>query len=196
MTLIENLTARPPTQRRVLAVAMLVTAIGLVWFAILVPLVWVVGSQEEWRTNARRDLARTLGRAESEPSLRKRAASIAAEPIWGKFYDVPKGQDASTLVQRDVMNAGAGAGVKIQTVVPVPRVEEAGLVGYGIRFTTTLSADQLKKFAAGLRGNTGYLRVERLTVTAPQVQQADQNASLTVTMEVYGFARNRSASIS
>lgn len=196
MTFVEKLAGRPPAQRRALAVVMLVTAIGLIWTAILGPLVWVVGSQDEWRTHARRELARDLGRAESEPSLRKRVAALAAEPIWGKFYDVPKGQDASTLVQRDVMNVGTGAGLKIQTVVPVPRVEEAGLVGYGIRFTTTLSADQLKKFVAGLRGNTGYLRVERLTVTAPQVQQADQNASLTVTMEVYGFSRNRSASIS
>jgi hypothetical protein len=193
MTLVEKLSARPPTQRRVLAVVMLVAAIGLIWGAIIVPLVWVVGSQDEWRTDARRDLARALGRAASEPVLRKRAAALAAEPIWGKFYDVPQGQDATALVQRDVMSVGTDAGVKIQAVVPVPRVEEAGLVGFGIRFTTTLSADQLKKFMVALRGNAGYLRVERLTVNAPQVQRADQNALLTVTMEVYGFSRDRSA---
>lgn len=191
MTLAERLTTRSPAQRRVLAVVMLVAAIGLIWCAILAPLAWVVASQDEWRTDVRRDLARALGAAASEPALRKRAAALVNEPIWSKLYEMPKGQDATTLVQRDVMRAGTSAGVNVQTIVPVPKVEEAGLVGYGIRFTTTLSADQLKKLMDALRANVGYLRVERLTVAAPQVQPADQNAALTVTMEVYGFSRVR-----
>jgi hypothetical protein len=189
MTLVERFSARSPVQRRVLAVVMLVVALGLIWEAILVPLVWVVGSQNEWRTDVRHNLARALGRAASEPALRHRAKSLSSEPVWRGFYDAPKGQDATALVQRDVMNVGTVTGVKVQVVTPVPKVEEAGLTGYGVRFTTTLSVDQLKKFMDALRANAGYLRVERLTITAPQVQRSDQNASLTVTMEVYGFSR-------
>lgn len=192
MTLIERLSARSPAQRHVLAVVMLVAAIGLVWGVILGPLVWVVGSQAEWRTEVRRDLARGLGKAASESVLRQRAASFATEAVWSKFYSAPKGQDVTALIQRDVLAAGTATGVQVQAVLPVPKVEEVGLAGYGVRFTTTASVDQLKKFTDALRANAGYLRVERLTVTAPQVQRADQNASLTVTMEVYGFSRVRS----
>jgi hypothetical protein len=136
-------------------------------------------------------LARALGKAASEPVLRTRASSVSNEPIWAKLYEVPEGQDGTTLVQRDVMRAGTDAGVKVQAVVPVPKIEEAGLIGYGVRITTTLSADQLKKLADALRANGGYLRVERLTIEAPQIQPADQNASLTVVMEIYGFSRSR-----
>ena len=189
MTLVERLSARSPLQRRVLAVVMLVVAVGSIWGGILAPLVWVVGSQNEWRTDVRHDLARALGRAASEPALGQRATLLSTQPVWRAFYDVPKGQDATALVQRDVMNVGMASGVKVQAVVPVPKVVEVGLTGYGVRFTTTLSVDQLKQFMDALRANAGYLRVERLTITAPQVQRADQNASLTVTMEVYGFAR-------
>lgn len=189
MTFVEKLAARPPAQRRALAVVMFVAAIGLIWGALVIPLAWVVASQDEWRTDIRKDLARSLGRAASESDLRKRAAALKTEPIWGKLYEVPDGQDGSTLVQRDVMRAGTSAGVNIQAIVPVPKVEEAGLVGYGLRFTATLSADQLKKLVDALRANTGYLRVERLTISAPQVQRTDQNAALNVTMEVYGFSR-------
>lgn len=188
MTFVERLAARPPTQRRVLAVAILVIAVGLLWSAFLMPLAWVVASQGEWRSDVRHDLARALGEADSEPALRKRAAALVTEPIWKKLYEVPDGQDGTTLVQRDVMRVGTSAGINIQTVVPVPKVEEAGLVAYGVRFSTTLTADQLKRFMDALRANLAYLRVERLTLSAPQVQPADQNAALTVTLEVYGFS--------
>lgn len=189
MTFVEKLAARRPAQRRTLAVVMFVAAIGLIWGALVVPLAWVVASQDEWRTEVRKDLGRSLGRAASEPDLRKRAAALKTEPVWGKLYEAPDGQDATTLVQRDVMHAGTTAGVNIQTILPVPKVEEAGLVGYGLRFTASLTADQLKKLVDALRASTGYLRVERLTIGAPQVQRTDQNAAFNVTMEVYGFSR-------
>ena len=191
MTLVERLAARPPTQRRVLAVALVILAMGLLWGAVFEPLTWIVDSQSEWRQEVQRDLARALGEAAGEPALRKRAVTLMTEPIWSKLYDAPSGQDLTTFVQRDVMRAGASAGGNVQTVVPVPKVEEAGLVGYGIRFTITATADQLKRLMDALRANVGYLRVERVTVAAPQVQPADQNASLTTTLEVYGFSRAR-----
>ena len=189
MTLVKRLAARPPAQRRVLAVVLLVVAAGLLWGVIFEPLERVVDSQSEWREQVHHDLARAMGRADSEAALRKRTEALNAEPIWQKFYEIPDGQDATTLIQRDVMRAGAGAGVKVDVVVPVPKVEEAGLVGYGIRFTTTSTADQLKRLMDALRANGGYLRVERLTLSAPQVQPTDQNVALTVTLEVYGFSR-------
>jgi hypothetical protein len=189
MTLMARIGARPPVQRRILAIGLLVATVGLVWGGVLAPLTWVVDSQDEWRDDVRHDLARAMGEASTEPELRRQVAAIPAEPIWAKFYETQNGQDASQLVQRDVLRAGAGSGVKIEGIVPLPKVEEVGLVGFGIRFTTTLSAGQLKQFIDALRANVGYLRVERLTITAPQVQRADENALLTVTMEVYGFSR-------
>jgi hypothetical protein len=189
MTLVERLTTRPAAQRRGAAIACLVLAVGLLWGAVLDPLIWVVDSQSEWRKEVHHDLARAFGEAAGEPALRKRAATLMAEPIWSKLYEIPNGQDGTTSVQRDVLRAGATAGVKVQAVVPLPKVEEAGLLAYGIRFTTTSTADQLKRLMDALRANVGYLRVERLTLSAPQIQPADQNALLTATLEVYGFSR-------
>lgn len=190
MTRVESLSCRPTLQRRVLAVSLLMVGVALIWGAVIEPLGWILVSQSQWRTDVRRELARARGRADSEPALRQRLEALPAARVWGKFFAVPKGQDVGALVQRDVMAVGATAGVVVQAVTSIPRVEEAGLAGYGVRFTVSMTADQVRKFMDALRGNAHYLRVERLGVTAPQLQQPDQNASLTVTMEVYGYTRD------
>jgi hypothetical protein len=82
----------------------------------------------------------------------------------------------------------------VRAVTSIPKVEEAGLVGYGLRFTALMTADQLRKFMDALRGNVHYLRVERLGITASQLQRTDENAPLTVTMEVYGYTRDGDSS--
>ncbi len=190
MSFVERLDGWGPLQRRVLALSLLAGAALFLWVAILMPLGWLVRSQDDWRGAVRRDLARALGRATIEPALRKRLSALQTDPIWGRFYEVPQGQDTTALIQRDVVAVGTVSGVTVQAVTPIPVVEEAGLSGYGIRFTASLAADQLKKFMDGLRGNARYLRVERVTVMAPQIQRPDQNATLNVTMEVYGFTRH------
>ena len=194
MTLVESLSSRPPLQRRVLAVSILIIGAALIWGVVIEPLGWILVSQAEWRTDVRRELARIRGRAESEPALRKRLEALPSAPVWGKFFQVPKGQDGGALVQRDVLTVGTAAAVTVQAVTSVSKVQEVGLVGYGIRFTALMSADQLRKFMDALRGNAHYLRVERLSITAPQSQRADENASLTVTMEVYGYTRDGDSS--
>ena len=191
MNLIDHIAARPQGQRRGLAVLVLVVVVSVSWFGVIEPVAWLLVSQDEWRADTRRELARARGRADSEPELRKQVASLANAPIWAKFYDLPADQDAGASVQRDIMGIGASSGVTIQTVVSVPKVTEAGLPGYGIRFTAAMTAEQLKKFIGALRAHPRYLRVERLTVTAPQSQRADDNASLAVTMEVFGYSHAR-----
>jgi hypothetical protein len=66
------------------------------------------------------------------------------------------------------------------------------LTGYGVRLTVSMTAEQFRRFIAGLRENARYLRVERLSVTAPQIQPSAQNALFTATLEVYGYAQTAS----
>jgi Tfp pilus assembly protein PilO len=188
MNLIDHLTARPQRQRRALALLVLVVVVVIFWFGVIDPVAWLLLSQDEWRTGTRRELARARGRADSEPELRKQLADLANASIWSKFYVLPVDQDAGASVQRDLLSIGASSGVSIQTVASVPKVTEAGLAGYGIRFTAAMTAEQLTKFMSALRTHPHYLRVERLTVAAPQLQRPDDNASLAITMEVFGYS--------
>jgi hypothetical protein len=52
-----------------------------------------------------------------------------------------------------------------------------------------MTADQLRDIVVRLRERVPYLRVEELIVTAPQNQSPDANPILTVTMELFGYAR-------
>lgn len=189
MSLIEQINARPAVHRSGLALLILVVAMGLIWTVVVEPLIWLMGSQDEWRTDVRHELARARGRAASEPQLRKRLSALSAAPAWNRFYKPAGTEDVSSLVQRDVMSLAAGSGVTLQTVVAAPKVKEAGLEGYGIRFSASMDAERLKKFMDAIRANTRYLRVERLNVTAPQSQHPEQNSALTLTAEVFGYIR-------
>jgi len=143
-----------------LALGLLVAGVVFIWVSIVEPVRWTLGRRTSGARAHRHDLARAHGRAAASPVfLRKTASDLRARPVWGRFYDVPKGQDATALVQRDVVGAGTRAGVTVLTVVPVPRIEEAGLAGYGIRFSTSVSADQLKSFMDALRGGPRFLRM-------------------------------------
>lgn len=189
MTPLEPLLTRSPVKRRVLALLMLAGAIVFLWGTVLTPLGWIARSQDQWRRDVRRDLARERGKAALEPGLHQRLVILESDPIWGRFYEVPHGQDATAVIQRELVSTAAKAGVMIRTITPAPAVEENGLAGYGVRFSASLSADQLGRLVDALRTNAHYLRVERLTVTSPQLQRLDQNAALEVTMEVFGFTR-------
>lgn len=191
MTLIESIIARSQGQRRIMALSLLVGALTAIWFLVVEPVTWLLVSQAEWRNATRRELALARGRADVEPELRKRVADLTDAPVWSRFYDLPVGQDAGALVQRDVVGIGSASGVAIQALVTLPKAEEAGLTGYGVRFTAAMTADQLRKFIDALRTNARYLRVERLRVAAPEGQRTDNNASLAVTMEVLGYVRPR-----
>jgi len=190
MTRLELILPKTPVRRRILALLMLAFALVVLWGAVLTPVAWIARSQGEWRADARHELARARGKAALEPALRQRSADLMREPIWSRFYDVPLGQDVTALIQRDVLSVAVKAGVTIQAITPSAAVEEGGLAGYGVRFGASMSADQLSRFVDALRSSTHYLRVERLTVTSPQLQRVDQNAPLEVTMEVFGFTRS------
>jgi hypothetical protein len=187
MTLAERLTTRPLWERRALVTISLAIAVVVLWTVIFDPLASLLVSQDDWRADARHQLAHSRGKANSEPALRKAVMALPSNPIWGKFLPARAGQDVSALIQRDVQTIGSTAGVTLQAMASLAKLEEGGLTGYGVRFTAAMTADQLRKFIGALRANPHYLRVERLTVNAPQLQRPDENPAFTITLEVFGY---------
>lgn len=189
MSLAERLTARPSWERRTLALGFLALAALAVWAGLMTPLQGLLVSQDDWRAQVRHELAHARGKAASESALRKADAALAADPIWREFFAAPRGQDPTAQIQRDVQNIGMATGVTVQAMTSLPRVTEGGLSGYGVRFTSSATADQLQKLMDAVRGNPRYLRVERLSISAPQLQKPDDNAALVITVEIFGYTQ-------
>jgi Tfp pilus assembly protein PilO len=192
MSLVERIGSRPPVQRRAIALLVLVALLVLAWTMVILPARWIVSSQAEWRVEVRRDLARARGRAAIEEDLAKRIAELPGAAVWHAFYEARPGYDVTAALQQEITSLSAAAGITPEAVTPLPRMQRTGLVGYGVRFRATMTADQLRRLAGAVRTNSHYLRVERIAVAAPQIQPVDQNASLMITLDVYGYARGQS----
>jgi hypothetical protein len=188
MTLTERLMDYPPLLRRTLAVLLVPAAALVAWMLIAEPVAWIAGSQDQWRASVQAALADDRGHAKALPDFKARLKALPTAPVWQKFYDVST-SDGSSLVQQDVTSLCSSIGVTTQSLVALRAQDEQSLIKHGVRLTATLTVDQLRSLAASLRNHQKYLRTERLIVEAPQVQSADQNPALNVTLDVFGYSR-------
>ena len=188
MTAADRIMSRSLLARRTLALLLLPLAAIAVWGLLFLPLKWVTTSQGAWRDTVRVELARERGRAHALPALRQQLERLPAEPVWQRFYRVEGGADGGAAVQQDVGTLCAAAGLENQTITPLPSEEEGPLMKYSVRLSASGTSDRLEMFAAKLRQHPRYLRTDRLSITAPQVQQREQNPVLTLTMDIAGYS--------
>ena len=117
------------------------------------------------------------------PALRQQLERLLRD-LW---HRVEGGADGGAAVQQDVGTLCAAAGVGNKTITPLPSEEEGPLMKYSVRLSASGTSDRLEMFAAKLRQHPRYLRTDRLSITAPQVQQREQNPVLTLTMDIAGY---------
>jgi hypothetical protein len=184
----EHLQNLPPAIRRVAAITGLAVAL-LVLLGLSLLVTRLAGSQDAWRERTRSALARDRGRAELIPHLNAELQRVRSAPIWTRFYAKSSGVNASVQMQGEVAKLGSGAGLLVKATSQVPAEVHGALGKLTLRMTATAAVDQLERFLRALRTNAHVLRVERLTVTAPQDQVLDANAVLAVTLDITGYER-------
>ena len=69
----------------------------------------------------------------------------------------------------------------------VPVVVEGPLTRIATKVTLSLTIDQLTESLARLRSRAQFLRIESLTIQAPDYQMADSNPMLSIQAEIVGF---------
>ena len=188
MTFTERIIGRPAAVRRVLALLILSVAALAIWVLVVLPVEWIVTSQDTWRSEVRVELARSRGNAVRLPRARADLAALPAHPAWAYFYRGAQGQDASTQIQRDISTLCSAAGISPQSLIALPSFDVGQMRSYSVRVSLSASAVQLSQLLVGLRQHTPYLRVERLTASSPQTQQPDQNAPITAVADVVGYS--------
>lgn len=185
-TLTHRIAGLPPAVRRLIAIALLPLGAGLVWLLVIGPVVAAVTWHSEWRSDAQRIVSQARGSKAAATETVEQLASLAANPLWGKFYSVDKAGAAVPALQADVSAVLAASHGLIQSSSPLPPVVEDGLTKIGLRIAASLTVDQLKTFTESIARHPRYLRIEKLSILAPSMQVPDQNPMLTVTMDVFG----------
>jgi hypothetical protein len=193
MTLTQRLDRQPLAVRRGAALSLLIAVVLTGWFLIFEPLRFVVTSQQEWRAEVRQTIGRSRGLAAMTFDLQKAVDELASLPAWTRFYRVARGTDGGALIHRDVASLCSDVGATILSLTPLPSRKEGELDKIGVRFSATMTADQLKAFIVRLRAFPQYLRTEEMSISAPQMQSPETNPTLTVTLELFGYAQESAA---
>lgn len=187
MSVADGLSQWPAWRQRALALLILAVGATFFWLAIARPMHWILGSQSQWRSDAGEELAAARGKVAREPKLRQQLADVQSSPLWQAFYTASDPHQVTPLIERDLSTLAAAAGTGPLTFAPLSDRDQADYQGRGVRLTGSMTAAQLRVFAAALRASTHFLRVERLIASTPQKQERDSNPSIAVTMEVYGY---------
>ena len=184
----ERCAALPLTTRRWIAlciVPLLLLGLGalLAW-----PFVLAADAQARWREDA----IRTLGRAKYiqsvDAELQQMLVSLRTSNQWTRFYDA-RVSNASQAMQSDMRTLLGAAKASVQALTPLPSKDLPEFTQVGVRIAAIMRIDELQQLMQAMRDHPRYLRVVQMQVLAPQMQVKDENASLTVSLDVVGYVR-------
>ena len=195
MTLASRIERLPIAARRAAAIGVAVAALAFLFVCLVKPLQWAVESQQRWRSETQRQLARDRGQALHEKAVRQSLEALPSAKIWRQFYAGTSRAEVSRFIEQHLARISAAASVEFESATPLPTVEDDALPSVGVRLKAVgVSAEQLRALLAALRAHEPYLRVERLTVSAPLMQSAERNPPLEVTLDVAGYMQPAKAS--
>jgi hypothetical protein len=173
-------------QRRYIAVSLLGIAIALLWLGLIDPLAnYFRHSADERRANLN-SLSRDRALVSQDAGTETTLTTLRASPRWARFYETQKADKAVLQLQSDLREVfKAPNNPTSMTVVPV--VVEGPLTRIATKVTLSLTIDQLTESLARLRSHAQFLRIESLTIQAPDYQIADSNPTLSIQAEIVGF---------
>lgn len=188
MSVVTRLRSLPLPARRAIALGTLLLALLLSWLLIALPIEVLASSQQDWREETARQIARDRGLAKSAPQLSELTHVVDKAPIRARLYDARGVISVDDQLQNELRTALLQAGVEPTTFKVLPGVSAGGLRQHRVEFSSILSVDQLRGLYSYLAQQPHYARIERLRIEAPATQRSDENPRLTVLMEVQGFA--------
>lgn len=188
MSLAQFIERQPREAQRLFAITLLTCMLGsIVLFAVrVVP--WSMHVQSRWRAQVSTQLAAARGWIDNADAVKRRERVAESAAIWRQFYVAHDGMSVKDAIQRDVtslFNAAGGTGLNVEGF---DEVGKEGVESHGVRATASLTADQLRTLFEQMRGHAPYLRMQRIQVTAPQIESHYQNPVLLVVVDVVGYS--------
>lgn len=188
MKLATRCAALSPPMRRLVALFGLPSLLITVCLLALWPLQHAWRSQQLWRMETKRLLSQAAGSSLQRAAIERQLEAVRSSQLRTKFYAAGGAMSSSALLQGDVDVLMNSVQASSRTLVPIPVSENASVVRYGVRLSASLRMNQLRDLLNGLAQHQRLLRVEQLTVIAPQAQNATENPPLAVSMDIYGYS--------
>lgn len=174
--------------RRLIAVAILPSLVLLAGLAVLAPIHLGWQAQQRWRQETKQLLAEAAAAPQLRDALQRQIEAVRASQLHSRLYPTGGTMGAPALLQGDIDALMSSVQASNRTLAPIPVSDEAFLQRYGVHVTASLRINQLQDVLNRLSQHQRLLRVEQLTVVAPQMQMADENPPLAVSMDIHGYA--------
>lgn len=174
--------------RRLMALFVVPALLFLAGLAALLPIQHAWQDQQNWRQETQQLLLEASTAPVLKMALKQQIEAVRASQLRSKFYPSGGAMGAGALLQGDVDALITAVQASSRTLAPIPVAEDSSLLRHGVRVTASLRIDQLQDLFNRLAQHGRLLRVEQLTVVAPQMQTPDENPPLAISMDVYGYA--------
>jgi hypothetical protein len=175
-----------PVQQRCVALALLGIAVALLWLGLFDPIASYFRHSSDQRVAALNALSRDRALVSQDSRTDKMLTALRASPRWARFYETQKPDKAVLQMQSDLREVfKVPNNPTSMTAVPVS--VEGPLTRIATKITLSLTIDQLTESLSRLNSHAQLLRIESLTIQAPDYQTPDTNPTLSIQAEIAGF---------
>lgn len=174
-----------PKQQRILALVLLFLAGALLWAVILEPALEHRHSGADNRHAVLRALQRERGLLAQEPKVRVALTALEQSPRWARFYDTQKPDQAIFQLEKDLR--GIIKASSPISMVAEPASAQGPLTRIAVQVSLSMPIDQLAETLARVQSHSKLLKIDRLTIQAPDFQSVDTNPTLSIQAEIAGF---------
>lgn len=188
MKIAERCAALSPSMRRPVALFLIPSLLVLFCLAAVLPIQHAWQAQQRWRHETKQLLSEAARAPKLRDALQKQIEAVRSSQLRARFYRAGGAMSSAALLQGDVDVLMKGVQASSRNLTPIPVSEDAVLLRYGVRATASLRINQLQDLFNSLAQHPRLLRVEQLTVAAPQMQHPNENPPLAVSMDIYGYA--------
>jgi hypothetical protein len=173
-------------QRRIVAIALLVLLVALIWVAIVAPLFEVFQTRADERGSDLRALSRDRALLAQAPQIRDTLVTIEQSPRWGRFYPGEKPDKALVQMEGDLREL-LKAPNNPTSMVAQPAAPKGSLTQLAVKVTLSMPIDQWTDALSRLQAHSKLLQIKNLTIQSTDYQAADTNPLLSIQAEIVGF---------
>jgi hypothetical protein len=175
-----------PIQQRCIALVLLGVVLLLLWLGLIDPIAAYFLHGSEQRRSELNGLSRDRALVAQDGNTAGALAAIGASARWTRFYETQRADKAVLQMQSDLREVFKAPN-NPTSMTAVPASMEGPLTRLSTKVTLSLTIDQLTESLARLRAHPQLLRIESLSIQAPDFQAADTNPTLTIQAEIVSF---------
>jgi hypothetical protein len=181
-----------PGTQQVVAFGFLGGLIAFFWLGLAHPMLTMSNDRAERRSIALRALKRDRALLHGSDAIEAALAAVDQSPRWHNFYEAQKAEAATLQLEADLRTLLKESN-NPTTMSAESAIENGPVTRLAVRLTLSMRIDELATALDRIQKYSKQLRIESLTIQAPDVQNPAANPILTVQAVIAGWMVRPSA---